>query len=31
MKPWIRTALVAAFLGAGVAGGMALGRHFDPE
>src|SRR5438045_2164067 len=31
MKPWSRTVLVAVFLGAGVASGMILSRHFDPE
>lgn len=29
MNPWIRTGLVALFLGSGVAAGMGLGRAFD--
>ena len=31
MKPWSRTALVALFLGAGVAAGMSLAKAFDRE
>lgn len=31
MNPWVRSAFVALFLAAGVAGGMGLGRIIDPS